>query len=525
MRIAIVVSRFNDFVTDRLLAGAQEALREHGLADADVEVLRVPGAFEIPMAAQRVAETGRVSRRRLSRCLIKGATPHFEYIASACAHGITAAAAATGVPMAFGVLTTNSVEEALERAVPGEGNKGREAALAALEMARLFETLGDSRHDHARCGLAMGRPAPRARSGAADALSDRSRPAVGADVARTHEPIGGERCHRRSTTRRATYAIALAPGAWDDRETLDGYIADAARNWRVERLAVVDRLLLRLGVHELLAHPDTPPRVVIDEAIELARAYSGDEAAKFVNGVLDGVFQAAERRRESDRVSPVFSCSSKARAVTGTETDELTHASMSNEATVNQRRANLEAITSSAFVRTRTALRPTRHRDRAGRGARRAHEGGARSDARRDGHRRPHHQHPQLRQGQLLRALRRAQPDSGVRPAGRAQRARLRAVEAARLRRSHRRRRPSVPHQDQRAVDLGVARSSSSPSASSRCRRSGTACRMSRFATASAISISSSIPTCGACSKCAAGRSRRFASSSSAAGFSKSRRR
>jgi 6,7-dimethyl-8-ribityllumazine synthase len=143
MRIAIVVSRFNDFVTDRLLEGAQAALRDAGIADTNVDVLRVPGAFEIPMAAQRVAESGKVSAVICLGCLIRGATPHFEYIASACAHGITAAAASTGVPMSFGVLTTNSVEEALERAAPGPSNKGREAAEAALEMARLFAEIGD----------------------------------------------------------------------------------------------------------------------------------------------------------------------------------------------------------------------------------------------------------------------------------------------------------------------------------------------------------------------------------------------
>jgi 6,7-dimethyl-8-ribityllumazine synthase len=142
MRVAIVVSRFNDFVTERLLEGAQAALRDAGLGDGDVDVLRVPGAFEIPMAAQRVAETGKVSAVVCLGCLIKGATPHFEYISSACAHGITAAAASTGVPMAFGVLTTNSAEEALERAVTGPGNKGREAADAAIEMARLFVQIG-----------------------------------------------------------------------------------------------------------------------------------------------------------------------------------------------------------------------------------------------------------------------------------------------------------------------------------------------------------------------------------------------
>jgi 6,7-dimethyl-8-ribityllumazine synthase len=145
MRVAIVVSRFNDFITDRLLTGAEQTLTEHGLAASDVEVLRVPGAFEIAIAAQRIAETGRVSAVVCLGCLIKGATPHFDYIASACAHGITAAAAATGIPMAFGVLTTNSVEEAVERAGAGDANKGREAAEAALAMARLFDTMGNGR--------------------------------------------------------------------------------------------------------------------------------------------------------------------------------------------------------------------------------------------------------------------------------------------------------------------------------------------------------------------------------------------
>ena len=145
MRVAIVVSRFNDFVTERLLAGARELLDEHGIAGNDIELLRVPGAFEIPIAAQRIAETGRVAAVVCLGCLIKGATPHFEFIASACAHGITAAAAATGVPMSFGVLTTNSVEEALERAGNGDANKGREAAEAAVEMARLFDTIADDR--------------------------------------------------------------------------------------------------------------------------------------------------------------------------------------------------------------------------------------------------------------------------------------------------------------------------------------------------------------------------------------------
>ena len=145
LRFAIVVARFNDFVTERLLSGAVEALTSAGAASEHVTTLRVPGSFEIPLAAQRAAETGQFDGVVCLGCLIRGATPHFEYIASACAHGITAAAASTGVPMSFGVLTTNSAEEALERAAPGPANKGREAADAAVEMARLFVNLGDTR--------------------------------------------------------------------------------------------------------------------------------------------------------------------------------------------------------------------------------------------------------------------------------------------------------------------------------------------------------------------------------------------
>lgn len=141
MRIAIVVARFNDFVTERLLTGARESLAEAGVAGDAVEVCYVPGAFEIPLAAETLASRGDVDGVVCLGCLIKGATPHFEYISSACAHGIMAAQSKTGVPMAFGVLTTNSAEEALERAVSGPGNKGREAAEATLAMVSLLRSV------------------------------------------------------------------------------------------------------------------------------------------------------------------------------------------------------------------------------------------------------------------------------------------------------------------------------------------------------------------------------------------------
>jgi 6,7-dimethyl-8-ribityllumazine synthase len=140
-RFALVVSKYHDFVTDRLQAGAIAALSGAGAAADDIAVVRVPGAFEIPLAAQRAAESGRYDAIVCLGCLIRGETPHFDYIATAVAQGLTRAAGTTGVPMAFGVLTTNSVEEALARAGEGPGNKGQEAAAAAIEMASIVAQL------------------------------------------------------------------------------------------------------------------------------------------------------------------------------------------------------------------------------------------------------------------------------------------------------------------------------------------------------------------------------------------------
>jgi 6,7-dimethyl-8-ribityllumazine synthase len=141
LRMAVVVSRYHDFVTDRLQAGAMAALQAADIPPASVTVIRVPGAFEVPIAARHAAASGQFDAIICLGCLIRGATPHFEYIASAVAHGLTAASGETGIPMAFGVLTTNSVEEAIERAGEGVSNKGWEAAAAALEMATIIAQL------------------------------------------------------------------------------------------------------------------------------------------------------------------------------------------------------------------------------------------------------------------------------------------------------------------------------------------------------------------------------------------------
>jgi len=141
MRIAVVVAKYNDFVTDRLQTGALAALAKAGVASADITIIRVPGSFEISFAARQAAESGDFDAVICLGCLIRGATAHFEYIAAAVSHGITAAAAETGVPITFGVLTTNSVEEAIERAGEGPANKGWEAALAAVDLATVVAQL------------------------------------------------------------------------------------------------------------------------------------------------------------------------------------------------------------------------------------------------------------------------------------------------------------------------------------------------------------------------------------------------
>ncbi len=141
LRVAVVVSKYNDFVTDRLQAGAVAALAKLGVPAGSITVIKVPGAFEISLAAHQAAATKTFDAVVCLGCLIRGATAHFEVIASAVSHGITAAAGATGVPITFGVLTTNSVEEAIERAGEGPANKGWEAAVAAVEMATIIAQL------------------------------------------------------------------------------------------------------------------------------------------------------------------------------------------------------------------------------------------------------------------------------------------------------------------------------------------------------------------------------------------------
>jgi 6,7-dimethyl-8-ribityllumazine synthase len=141
LRVALVCSRFNDLITDRLLAGAQDGLRRHGVDDASVTVAWVPGAFELPMAAARLGASGDFDAVVCLGAVIRGATAHFDHVAGQCAAGIQRAQLDTGVPVIFGVLTTDTLEQALDRAGGKAGNKGFDAAAAAIEMADLLRQL------------------------------------------------------------------------------------------------------------------------------------------------------------------------------------------------------------------------------------------------------------------------------------------------------------------------------------------------------------------------------------------------
>jgi len=140
-RFGIVVGRFNDFIGERLLAAATDTLIRHGAEPTNLEVVRVPGAYEIPLALKTLASSGKYDALIAIGCVIRGATPHFEYVAGECAKGVSQVSMQHDLPIAFGVLTTDTIEQAIERAGTKAGNKGIDAALTAIEMVNLLKKL------------------------------------------------------------------------------------------------------------------------------------------------------------------------------------------------------------------------------------------------------------------------------------------------------------------------------------------------------------------------------------------------
>jgi 6,7-dimethyl-8-ribityllumazine synthase len=141
LKIGIVVSRFNDFITSKLLDGALDALRRHDVADDDIDIAWVPGSYEIPFIAKKFAESQKYDAVICLGAVIRGATPHFEYVAGESAKGIAQVGLQTGVPTIYGVITTETIEQAIERAGTKAGNKGADAAVSAIEMANLCKQI------------------------------------------------------------------------------------------------------------------------------------------------------------------------------------------------------------------------------------------------------------------------------------------------------------------------------------------------------------------------------------------------
>jgi len=141
LRVGLLVSRFNSFISDRLVEGAIDALLRHGAVKEDISLVRVPGAYEIPSAAKKMAESGRYDAIVCLGAVIRGATPHFDYVSAEVSKGIASVSLDSGIPVAFGVLTTDTIEQAIERAGSKAGNKGFDAAMAAVEMANLYKAL------------------------------------------------------------------------------------------------------------------------------------------------------------------------------------------------------------------------------------------------------------------------------------------------------------------------------------------------------------------------------------------------
>jgi 6,7-dimethyl-8-ribityllumazine synthase len=141
-KFALVVSRFNDFITDKLLSGALDALVRSGAKDNDIQIVKVPGAFEIPLVAKKMANKKKVSAIICLGAVIRGATPHFDYVSAEVSKGIAQVSLDSGVPIIFGIVTTDTIEQAIERAGTKAGNKGWSAAMAAVEMANLLEVVG-----------------------------------------------------------------------------------------------------------------------------------------------------------------------------------------------------------------------------------------------------------------------------------------------------------------------------------------------------------------------------------------------
>ena len=309
-RYAVVVSKYNSDVTDRLCEAALNTLTQHGVADQKIMVVPVPGSFEIPVVAEQLARSGHYDAIVCLGAVIQGETTHHEYINHQVAEGIRTAAQRTGIPVAFGVLTCQNLELALERAGGKMGSKGHEAAMAALETLATLRAIGepveaapetddegedggeDEDEDEEDAKMADDQPDPRRRRAREAALQALYQVDLNPDMppAALTEFLDGE----LSDPQLRAFAGQIVKGVSTRRVELDKLINSYSENWSLSRMAGTDRNILRLAAWELL-HSDVPFRVVLDEAVELAKTFGDARSPDFVNGVLDALVPETRR--------------------------------------------------------------------------------------------------------------------------------------------------------------------------------------------------------------------------------------
>lgn len=305
LRVALVVARFNSLVTEQLLEGAREHLLAQGVSADRIAVYRVPGAWELPQAAQRIANSGRHDTLVAIGCVIRGETAHFELVAAQANEGLGQVALAAPIPVVFGVLATDDAEQAMARAGPDDADKGAEFAQAALEMAALYKSFSRPSDEARRRWQVLVRPDDKAPAGPKLSREKRDRSRSRAWFLHVHYRWETERgtltpdqalsktlARRRVAPRRVPYLERLVREFGENQTRIDEALTTALDNWRMDRLSLMDRGVLRLGTTEIVCMPEVPGKVVLQESVRLADQYGGSESPRFVNGVLAGVLRS-----------------------------------------------------------------------------------------------------------------------------------------------------------------------------------------------------------------------------------------
>ena len=287
-RVAITIARFNNFINDSLLEGAIDALKRIGqVKDENITVVWVPGAYELPLAAGALAKTGKYDAVIALGTVIRGGTAHFEYVAGGASNGLAHVAQDSEIPVAFGVLTTESIEQAIERAGTKAGNKGAEAALTALEMINvLLERVGSIEWPSTLTMRTKGKsvkPAARRRARECAVQALYSWQLSQNDIADVEYQFLAEQDVKDVDV---LYFRELLAGVATNTAYLDGLMKPYLSRL-LEELGQVEKAVLRIALYELSKRSDVPYKVAINEAIELAKSFGAEDSHKFVNGVLD----------------------------------------------------------------------------------------------------------------------------------------------------------------------------------------------------------------------------------------------